>query len=75
MDWDTREQGMQAIAYRTHLRDMTAARQAAERRRALARNGDREQRRAAEQAFKQDLACINAAHLAWLRDHSPVRDR
>jgi hypothetical protein len=66
---------MQAIAYRTHLRAMTAARQAAERRRALARSGDREQRRAAEQAFKQDLACINAAHQEWLRDHRLVPDR
>ena len=77
-EWDTRDQGALQAAYRTHLREMTAARQAAERARGT-RSHDPEVRRASEAAFKQELARIAEGHHAWLRAHgipdSPGRRR
>ena len=67
-EWDTRDQGALQAAYRTHLREMTAARQAAERARGT-RSHDPEVRRASEAAFKQELARIAEGHHAWLRAH------
>jgi hypothetical protein len=68
-EWDDRELGDSQAAYRVHLRELTAARQAAERRRVLLRRGDAEARRAADQAFKRELARIEEEHQAWLREH------
>jgi hypothetical protein len=59
-------------AYRAHLREMTAARQAAERRRALQRRGDAEARRAADRDFKREIARVEEEHQAWLRAHLPA---
>ncbi len=57
-------------AYRVHLREMTTARQAAEaRHRRLPRGCDKEDRRAAELALREELAGTAAEHAAWLRDH------
>jgi hypothetical protein len=68
-EWDAREQGALQMIYRTHLRAMTTARQAAERRRVLRRGGDAEVRRAAEAAFRDEMAEIDEAHRAWLSEH------
>jgi hypothetical protein len=77
-EWDIRDQGALQAAYRTHLREMTAARQAAERARGT-RSHDPEVRRATEAAFKQELARIADGHQAWLHAHgitdSPRRGR
>jgi hypothetical protein len=68
-EWDTRDQGVLQAAYRTHLREMTAARQAAERARGGVRSHDPMVRQAAEDAFQQELARIAEGHQAWLRAH------
>jgi hypothetical protein len=67
-DWDTRDQGALQAAYRTHLRDMTAARQAAERARGTCSH-DPLVRQETDAAFKQELARIAAVHQAWLHAH------
>jgi hypothetical protein len=67
-EWDTHDQGALQAAYRTHLREMTAARQAAERARGT-RSHDPEVRQATEAAFTQELARIAETHQAWLRAH------
>jgi hypothetical protein len=59
-EWDDRERGELQAAYRAHLREMTAARQAAER------------RRAADQDFKREIARVEEEHRAWLRAHLPA---
>jgi hypothetical protein len=48
---------------------MTAARQAAERRRSLVRSRDPEERRAADVALRRELARIAEEHQAWLCAH------
>jgi hypothetical protein len=77
-DWDARNQGELQVAYRDHLREMTAARQAAERARGV-RSRDPGVRRATEATFKRELARIDEEHRAWLREHGiidpPVRGR
>jgi hypothetical protein len=70
-EWDDREQGELQVAYRAHLREMTAARQAAERARGV-RSRDPEVRRATEAAFGREMARIAQEHQAWLRDHALV---
>lgn len=54
------------VAYRTHMRVMTEARQAAERAN-KAYSRDPEVRRAKAQDYQQELDRINAEHQAWLR--------
>lgn len=71
-EWDAREQGQLGTAHRSHMREMNAARQAAERLRAV-RSADPEVRRASEEAFKQEMARIDAEHRAWLRDHAALK--
>jgi hypothetical protein len=67
-EWDIRDQGALQVAYRTHLREMTAARQAAERARGT-RSHDPVVRQETEAALKQELARIAETHQAWLRAH------
>jgi hypothetical protein len=65
---DRRERERAAAAYRAHLREMTAARQAAER--AMeGRSRDPAAREAKQAAYRQELGRIAEAHRAWLRDH------
>jgi hypothetical protein len=65
---DRRERERAADAQRAHLREMTAARQAAERARGV-RSRDPEVRRAGEAAFRREMARIAQEHQVWLRDH------
>ena len=70
-----RDQEAQEEAYRAQLRAMTTARQEAEQRRSQVRSQDPEDRRAADRAFKDEMARITAAHQAWLRAHLPAADQ
>ena len=60
-------------ARRAHMRELTTARQAAERRRTRPLDGDYPTRQAAAQEraaeLQSELARIEAAHQQWLRDH------
>jgi hypothetical protein len=70
-DWDARNQGELQVAYRDHLREMTAARQAAERARGV-RGRDPAARQAIEEAFQRELARIDEEHRAWLGEHGII---
>ena len=67
-------------AYRAHLREMTTARQAAERRHASARSTEATMERAARQVaaevrlavLREELARIDGLHRRWLLEHMPV---
>ena len=59
-------QGALDAAHREHMREMTAARQVAERARHR-RNGDPALRRARDEAYEAEMARIAEEHQAWLR--------
>jgi hypothetical protein len=62
-------------ARREHQRELTAARQAAERERERWwHRGDPAARHAAEDCYRREVARIEAAHQAWLREHTPGDD-
>ena len=59
-------QEAQESGQRAHMREMTAARQAAERARGM-RSGDPALRRAREEAYKAEMTRIAEEHQAWLQ--------
>ena len=73
---DTEEVGSPAgrealeAAHRAHMREMTAARQAAERARDI-RSGDLAARQARVEAYAAEMERLAEEHRAWLRRWTP----
>jgi hypothetical protein len=69
-----RERDALEEAYRAHLRQMTTARQAAERQRAMLRPSGAEARRVADAALRAEIAHLTDEHRAWMRTHGLADD-